>query len=88
MNRYRILAQHESLATLAPDLGPILTQEAYQALRTTLSNPLLHFSAIPFFFQSVTGSYRNRHRGRTIDRRFIEPIPRWQVKKSVVAGDK
>lgn len=87
MNRYRILAMHESWSSLAPDLGPILAQEAYQLLRTTLSNPLLHFSAIPFLLQSLTGAYRNRHRGLTIDRRFIETTPRWQATKTLMGQE-
>lgn len=73
MNRYRILAQHESLASLAPDLGPLLLQECWQFLRTTLSNPLLHLSLFPFLGELLLGYWRNRHGGKTLERRWIEP---------------
>lgn len=87
MNRYRILAQHESLASLAPDFGPLAVQEAYQLVRTTFTNPLLHLSAIPLLGQSLTGAWRNRHQGRSLDRRFIETTPRWQGKKTEIGQE-
>ena len=74
MNRYRVLAKHETLATLAPDLGPILVQEGYQFVRTTLTNPLLHLSALPFAAQWLTGQYG---RGRKWTREMVEEGSRW-----------
>lgn len=80
MNRYRLLAKHESLGTLAPDLGPLAIQEGYQFLRATFSNPLLHLSALPYLAQWLTGSYRSKSR---YDRAMIEPNPRWKRPDSI-----
>ncbi|MCG3152391.1 MAG: hypothetical protein GEEBNDBF_01688 [bacterium] len=87
MNRYRLLAQHESLSSLAPDIGPLLLQEAYQCLRTTCTSPWLHLSALPFFLEWVTGQWRPL-RGTPPDRRWIDTRPRWEVKRGPVPADK
>ncbi|MEO7995588.1 MAG: hypothetical protein ABI743_14410, partial [bacterium] len=78
MNRYRLMAKHETLASLAPDMGPILLQEAYQFVRTTFTNPLLHLSAIPFLFEWVMGAYAGGPRWR---RERVESRSRWDVRR-------
>ena len=79
-NRRRILCKHESLASLAPDLIPVLLQDTYAVLRALVTDPIACLLGPWFFVFSLPRVLRRRRRmdrmwgaDRTWIRKWLRP---------------